>query len=103
MLVVIFKKKSNRNKLKLLKQILFWRQGDYEENRVVQHSDSDVNITLPRHRRRLSKLNSVAPTSSSSKSSQNSPQMWVNDIEQSPEKDEIHKATNKAIYNEMHI
>lgn len=89
--------------MKLLKQILFWRHDDYEESRVVQHRDSEVTITLPRQRRRLSKLNSVAPTSSTSKASQISPQMWVNDIEQSPEKDDKHKATNKAINNEMHF
>lgn len=82
---------------------MFWRKDNCEENRVVQHRDSQVTITLPRQRRRLSKLNSVAPTSSSSKASQNSPQMWVNDIELSPEKDDKHKSTNKAINNEMHI
>lgn len=86
--------------MKLLKRILFWR---HDENRVVQHRDLEVTVTLPRQRRRLSKLNSVAPTSSSSKASQNSPQMWVNDIEQSPEKDVKNKVTNKAINNEMHI
>ena len=89
--------------MKLLKQLLFWRHDEYEETRVAQHRDSEVTITLPRQRRRLSKLYSVAPTSSSSKASQNSPQMWVNDIEQSPDKNEKNKATNKAIYNKMHI
>lgn len=82
---------------------MFCQHDDYQANKTVQHRDSEMTIPLPRQRRRLSKLNSVVPSSASSKASQNSTQMWVNDIEHSPEKDENHKATKKPIYNEMHI